>query len=132
MDSAKKKYETICKSMSSPIVSLSAAEKTERINRLHRSTRHRPGKKVPVTGRSARYYQRALYPDGPMVPAVRRAGRRLLDLGSGCNHLHPRSLLLPSRTLRACLHIDALPATRFAVARRHSQTCVPTPSAHAV
>ena len=83
--------------MSDAIVRLSPAEKSKRINDLHRGTRHRPGKKVPVTGRSARYYQRALYPDRDMLPAIRARGGRLLDLGSGCNHLHPSSLLRKMR-----------------------------------
>ena len=82
--------------MSDAIVRLSPAEKSKRINDLHRATRHRPGKKVPVTGRSARYYQRALYPDRDMLPAIRARGGRLLDLGSGCNHLHPS--LVPEKT----------------------------------
>jgi SAM-dependent methyltransferase len=79
--------------MYDPIVQVPRREQIRRINKYHKRTRHRPGKRVPVTGRSAKYYAQLLYPDVPMMRQVRRQPGRLLDVGSGCNHLHPDSLL---------------------------------------
>ena len=77
----------------SQYIRIPPAEQVRRITKHHRGTRHRPAKHVPVTGRSARYYQAVLYPEAGMLPQIRRQGGRLLDLGSGCNHLYRRSLL---------------------------------------
>jgi SAM-dependent methyltransferase len=68
-----------------------AAQWYRRVRSVHQRTRNRPGQRVPVTARSWRYYDSVLFPDVKIARAIR--GRTLLDVGSGANHLYPKSLL---------------------------------------
>ncbi len=83
---------------SAPPRALFDRSRWRRAIQYHQRTRNRPGKKVPVTARTLRYYLKLLFPDYPTERALKRALRHryaggILDAGSGANHLYAKSLL---------------------------------------